>query len=193
MTLQTIQYALLGLLSWQPLSGYDLKKIIAESDLFYWSGNNNQIYNSLVPLHQEELVTQQVEYQENLPAKKVYSITPKGQAALRAWVLSEPELPELHNHFLMQLAWADSLSGVEIDGLLARYEAEVSVLLRMRQEKVRRQNGRRGQDAPARTEREVFLWEKIVENLVAAAQNELEWVRRVRAELRERFDGAQEG
>ena len=44
----SIEYAILGLLSWKPFSGYDLKKIIAESEVYYWSGNNNQIYNSLV-------------------------------------------------------------------------------------------------------------------------------------------------
>jgi|WetSurMetagenome_2_1015567.scaffolds.fasta_scaffold491123_1 PadR family transcriptional regulator, regulatory protein AphA len=187
MTLQTIQYALLGLLSWKPLSGYDLKKIISESDLFYWSGNNNQIYNSLVPLHQDGLVSQQVEYQESLPAKKIYTITAKGEEALQAWVFSEPELPELHNHFLIQLAWADCLSGAELDALLARYEAEVEIQVRMRVEKIRR-----GMETPARTEREAFLWSQIHENLVLTARAELEWVRRVRTELKMRFGSAQE-
>ena len=91
-----IQYAILGLLSWQPFSGYDLKKIIAESELFYWSGNNNQIYNCLIALHKEGQVTQEVRYQESLPAKKVYSLTETGRERLRSWLQSSPELPELH-------------------------------------------------------------------------------------------------
>jgi DNA-binding PadR family transcriptional regulator len=56
----SIEYAILGLLSWKPFSGYDLKKIIAESDVYYWSGNNNQIYNRMVSLHKQGLVTQEV-------------------------------------------------------------------------------------------------------------------------------------
>ena len=40
----TIKYAILGLLSWKPFSGYDLKKIFVDSASLYWSGNNNQIY-----------------------------------------------------------------------------------------------------------------------------------------------------
>src|SRR5512146_1518055 len=96
-----IQYAILGLLSWKSLSGYDLKKIISGSDLFYWSGNNNQIYNSLILLHKQGLVSQQVLQQESLPAKKIYTITDTGRAALRGWLLSNPELPELRNNFLI--------------------------------------------------------------------------------------------
>ena len=123
----TIQYAILGLLSGQPLSGYDLKKIISDSDIFYWSGNNNQIYNSLVRLHEDGLVTQEIQYQENLPARKVYTITDKGRADLRQWVLTTPELPELHSPFLIQLAFTGVLTDEEIDSLLAKYEDEIDL------------------------------------------------------------------
>jgi DNA-binding PadR family transcriptional regulator len=174
-----IQYAILGLLSWRSLSGYDLKKIISESDLFYWSGNNNQIYHSLIHLHKQGLVTQQVQYQESLPAKKIYSITSQGQAELRRWLLLNPELPELRNSFLIQLAWADTLSDEEIDDLLARYEREMDVQLRMRQAEI-------PSAAPDRTPRETYLWRKILENRMAVYQHELDWVRQVRAGLRER-------
>ena len=71
-------FTILGLLSWKPSSGYDLKRIISDSDIFYWSGNNNQIYKSLLELQKEGLVTHQVQLQESLPAKKIYSITEKG-------------------------------------------------------------------------------------------------------------------
>lgn len=178
----TIGYAILGLLSWKPLSGYDLKKLISESDLFYWSGNNNQIYNSLVRLHQDSFVTQQVQPQESRPPRKIYSITEKGREALRKWVQSNVELPELRNTFLIQLAWADQLTGQEIDALLGRYEEELEDRLRIQQEKARR-----GGAAPLRTEREAFLWEKISENMRVGVQNELDWTRQVRKELRERW------
>lgn len=176
----TIQYALLGLLSWRPFSGYDLKKIIANSDMFYWSGNNNQIYRALVELHEAGLVSPHVELQESLPAKKVYTITAQGQAELRQWVMSAPTPPELHNTFVVQLAWADRLTASELNDLLARYEDEVNQQLLMRQEKARRRTA-----TPGRSGREAYLWRKISENLIAACQTELEWVRQVRKELRE--------
>jgi PadR family transcriptional regulator, regulatory protein AphA len=180
----TIQYAILGLLSWQPLSGYDLKKIISGSDVFYWSGNNNQIYKSLIELHDAGLVEQQVQPQENLPAKKIYSITDQGRIELYNWVRSAPELPELHSNFLIQLAWAGQFTIPEIDILLASYAAEIDVQLRMQQEKARRPS-----TAPNRTPQETFLWEKITEKTALDYQHELDWVRRVRAELKEKAAG----
>jgi PadR family transcriptional regulator AphA len=173
-----IQYAILGLLSWQPLSGYDLKKIISDSEVFYWSGNNNQIYTALIRLHADGLVTRQVQLQENLPAKKIYTITPAGRAELRRWVLSTAELPDVHNTFLIQLAWAEMLTAGELEALLGRYETEIDLKLRMLQEKYSRQAL-----APDRTPREVYLWEQIAQHLLSTYQSELDWVRQMRQEL----------
>ena len=179
----SIDYAILGLLSWKPFSGYDLKKIIAESDVYYWSGNNNQIYKSLVALHKDQLVTQQVQYQESLPAKKLYTITEKGRVALRDWVRSIPALPEIHNTFLVQLAWADTLSSDELDALLALYEEEIAVQLRMQDAR----DGLLTPEAPNRTPRERYLWEQITEHQASAYRREMEWVRSLRTNLRDRF------
>jgi DNA-binding PadR family transcriptional regulator len=176
----TIQTAILGLLSWKPLSGYDLKKIISQTELFYWSGNNNQIYKSLIQLHKDGLVDQQVQFQESLPAKKIYTITERGRSELRKWVLSGAELPEYHSPFLIQLAWAGMLDGAEIEVLLSRYEAEILTQLRMQQEKAQRPS-----TAPNRTPRETYLWEQISEHLASIYRHELEWVRRVRDGLSE--------
>jgi DNA-binding PadR family transcriptional regulator len=180
----SIESAILGLLSWKPFSGYDLKKVIAESEVYYWSGNNNQIYNSLVALHKAGLVTQEVQVQESLPAKKLYTITDSGQAALRAWIQSAPALPEFRSTFLVQMAWADALTGAELDALLAQYEEEVAVQVRM-------QAARAGSEpeAPNRTPRERYLWQQISANRADAYRHELDWVRRLRAGLRERFPG----
>ncbi len=175
----TIEFAILGLLSWQPMSGYDLKKLISESSVMYWSGNNNQIYRALVQLHEANLVEYQVQQQESLPAKKIYSITEKGQTELRKWVLSVPEAPEIRNTFLVQLAWGDQLDEDELDALLERYEAELVLQLRMQEEK-----SQRGTAVPARTRREILLWEKISENLRLSYENELAWVQGLREALR---------
>lgn len=171
----TIQYAILGLLSWRPLSGYDLKKIIADSTAFYWSGNNNQIYKALVQLHNDGLVTSEVQEQESYPARKEYRITAEGAAELRRWVLSKPEAAQFRNTFLIQLAWADQLSEAELDDLLARYERAVQMQLLMLQE-----SERRGVLNPARTSREEFLWRESSRYFLTAYNNELIWVRSLR-------------
>ncbi|MDM5277511.1 DUF4180 domain-containing protein [Paenibacillus silvae] len=177
----SIQYALLGLLSWRSATGYELKKIIEESSTMYWSGNNNQIYKSLVQMLDEGLVTNEIQHQESTPSKKIYSITEKGLASLREWVLSEPETPEFKNIFLVQLAWADQLSNEELNELFIQYESRISMQLAFQQEKIRR-----GIPSPHRNERETFLWDKISENLLSFYQNELKWVQKIRKDLSER-------
>ncbi len=174
----SIRHAILGFLSWMPLTGYDLKKLFAESPTLHWSGNNNQIYTALVDLFDEGLVSKEVQQQEDRPARKVYSITPQGRAELRQWVLSTPELPQIRNTFLVQLAWADQLTGGELDDLLARYVDELHVHLLMLQEQ-----RRRGYTAPARTPREALLWDAIMDNRISAYENELAWARRLRQSL----------
>ena len=78
----SIRHAILGFLSWKPFTGYELKKLFADALSFHWSGNNNQIYGSLVELHKVGAVSVEVEQQEKLPARKVYTITDEGRAEL---------------------------------------------------------------------------------------------------------------
>jgi DNA-binding PadR family transcriptional regulator len=174
------KYAILGFLSWQPMTGYDLKKMFEDSLTLYWSGNNNQIYRTLVDLHKQGLVSREIQQQENYPARKVYSITDKGRQDLRQWLLSTPELPQQKHAFLIQLTWADQLLPEELDHLLEEYENEVLMQLLLtrapkQQELV----------SQARTSREACLWEMIHENSINRYESELAWVRKLRHKLAE--------
>ncbi len=187
----SIEYAILGLLSWRPLTGYDIKKMFAGSTALYWSGNNNQIYTALVDLHKKELVSREVELQPDRPPRKIYSLTEKGQAALKEWLLTEPEPPQLKNSFLIQLAWADQLQPAELDALLGKYEAEMEMQVTILQEQANRKNlspsgvtrDAYTNPALARTRREALLWSAIQENWIWFYQNELNWVRRLRQRI----------
>lgn len=175
-----LRTTILGLLSWRPASGYDLKRIISSSEVFYWSGNNNQIYKSLLELQNEGLATHQVQVQESLPAKKIYSITESGLAELRKSLLMTPEVPEVRKGFLIQLAWAEILTDDEILRLLERYETEVADRLQIYQAQAARPGG-----GPERSRREQYLWKRIAENLIVATQAELDWTRQTRRAVRE--------
>ncbi len=185
----SIQHAILGLLSWGPLSGYDLKKKFADSHILHWSGNNNQIYVTLVKLHRDGLVTREIEEPESGPSRKVYAITGKGLAELRQWVLAQPELPQVRHPFLIQLAWADQLEPAELDDLLAKYEDEAANQLVMLQAHHPHWDREARGDAyvnipDARTPREAFLWRMVLEHGIAFYDNELRWVRELRRALR---------
>ncbi len=189
----TIESAILGLLSVQPMTGYDIKKMITSSNVLYWSGNNNQVYTSLGILHRNGWVTQEVELRTDGPSRKIYSINEKGREELRKVLLSEPEVPQLIHPFLIQLAWADQLVDGELDLLLAKYEEDIQLQVFMLQT-IAQQNNiapsgkiRDSYINPllARTRREAILWNKIQDNRIAFFQNELKWVGELRVALKD--------
>jgi PadR family transcriptional regulator, regulatory protein AphA len=173
----SIKYAILGFLSWRAFTGYELKKLFAASATLGWSGNSNQIYTTLVELHKEGLVSLEIQPQEAYPSRKVYTVTEKGLAELKSWVLSTPEPPLQKNAFLLQLAWAHQLDTQEVDALLETYEEKLQTELLLFRARDQRK------DAPGRTVRETYLWDMISENWISFYENELRWVRTVREGL----------
>jgi len=182
----TIEYAILGLLSLKPLSGYDLKKIFEESIALYWSGNNNEIYRSLLELRDQGLVTVEVQPQESLPARKVYSITAEGRQALASWAGTAPALPQKRHTLLLQLAWADALSAPEIDRLLADYEDELANQILLCQAQLMPPSGGRPRfpdPSQARSAREATLWRALLSNYLIFYLTEQGWARQLRRDL----------
>ncbi len=170
----SIEDAILGFLSDEPLTGYDLKKRFADSDLLHWSGNSNQIYTALVELRQAGLVAQTVEQPPRGPARKVYALTEAGRIALHEWLVATPDLPTLRHPLLVRLLWADQLPRAEQADLLARYEEELRVRLLMRREQSRRQPA---DPAPHP------LREAARRRWLAVFEEELAWVSDLRAQL----------
>lgn len=174
----SIRGAILGCLGWKPFTGYELKKLFADSASLPWSGNNNQIYGSLIALHKEGKVDIEIQVQEKYPARKVYTLTEAGRAELKAWLLSPPALPEQRNLFHIQLAWAEGLSPTELDSLFASYEESLANEILME-----RAIAQRGRPAPARSPRESLIWRRIEEGRLAALEAELAWAQGLRGEI----------
>ena len=65
----SIEFTILAFLSSGPLSGYDLKKMLAQSEALPWSGNNNQVYRVLVGLHSDGLTFLEVQQPADGPAR----------------------------------------------------------------------------------------------------------------------------
>ena len=86
----TLGYAILGLLSREDLSGYDLKQRMAGRVGYFWSAKHSQIYPELARLEDGGYVKHSVVEQRERPDKKVYEITAYGLDALKEWVIQPP-------------------------------------------------------------------------------------------------------
>src|SRR5438093_13649890 len=97
------RYAILGMLSQGPRSGYAIKRAIEQSVANFWKESYGQIYPILKQLADEGLTTSHAEKQAGKPERYVYTITEQGRAELRRW-LSEPiEYAVERNELLLKL------------------------------------------------------------------------------------------
>ncbi|CAH8773095.1 PadR family transcriptional regulator [Paenibacillus dendritiformis] len=97
-------YAILGLLTTDCHTGYDMKRMMDTSLNHFWKISYGQIYPTLKKLVEDGWAVVTDTAQESKPDKKEYHITPQGMQALQAW-LQEP-LQQLHtykNEFLLKL------------------------------------------------------------------------------------------
>lgn len=97
------RYALLGMLNFGPMSGYDLKKIIEVSISNFWNESYAQIYPILKQLAQEGLATSHVEQQTGKPDRHVYTITEKGRSEFQRWLAEPVEMQVQRNEMLLKL------------------------------------------------------------------------------------------
>ena len=111
----SLPHAILGLLEEEPMTGYDLKTLGFDRTVsHFWSADQAQIYRTLEKLTEQGWVESQIEFQEDHPNRKVYSITDEGQAELRRWLLTVQTLNTIRDPFLVQLYFGASLTNAEL-------------------------------------------------------------------------------
>jgi DNA-binding PadR family transcriptional regulator len=80
-------YALLGLLQQEARSGYDLRKIFANTPLSSFSDSPGSIYPALRRLEIQGLVRSRVEDRKGLRRRRLFHLTATGRAELKRWQL----------------------------------------------------------------------------------------------------------
>lgn len=171
----SLNHVILGLLNREPLTGYEIKKIIQNTPFMYWSGNNNQIYKAFVELLDEGFVTKKVQHQEGSPSKNIYTITEDGINELKNWLLSVTDEPVFKKQILIKLALANQLKRSDLEKMLASYADAVKMQAVLSEREVDKcyfaEQERPGQAS--------FL-NLIRENIQSFYSSELEWVQRVK-------------
>jgi DNA-binding PadR family transcriptional regulator len=97
------RYAVLGILTFGPMSGYDIRKVLQAGPGHFWRESYGQIYPILRKLLAERMLQRHVEQHDGRPPRKVYALTSKGRTALKSWLPSAPEPQPPRNELLLKL------------------------------------------------------------------------------------------
>jgi DNA-binding PadR family transcriptional regulator len=99
----TTAYIILGLLSHEKASGYELKKKIDMSISHFWQVSYGQLYPTLKKLEEEGAVKSQLTPSHFGPDRIVYGITEKGKEKLAAWLILPHDNEHVRYEILLKL------------------------------------------------------------------------------------------
>lgn len=109
--MRMLKYAILGLISREPMSGYDIMKSFEEDISKFWEAKHSQIYPELSRLQDEGLVDYTVTIQGAKLEKKIYTITDAGMEDLKCWLQElSPIEPVPKDCFRLKLFFSESLT-----------------------------------------------------------------------------------
>lgn len=119
----SLEHAILGFLNYEPMTGYDIKKMVDLSVSHFWPAVQSQIYKTLGRMESDGWLMVETISQEPRPPRKVYSITEAGRQELLRW-LETPQPPsETRLAWLIQVFFAGNISDEKIIALLEHQRA----------------------------------------------------------------------
>jgi PadR family transcriptional regulator AphA len=132
MELSATAYVILGMVSREPRSGYEIKAAVDNSTRFFWAASYGQIYPELKRLSEAGLV-EGVDSPRGERRRTVYGITKAGKAELREWLRQPPETAEMREEGLLKLFFAGALPPEEaVEILRAMREQRLDLSERLR-------------------------------------------------------------
>jgi PadR family transcriptional regulator AphA len=96
------EFVILGLLNEQPLSGYEIKKIIDVRFRFFWSESFGQLYPALKKMEKKAWISPLSDL-DSRRGKQRYRITTGGQEELIRWLAIPPEKETVRLELLLKM------------------------------------------------------------------------------------------
>jgi DNA-binding PadR family transcriptional regulator len=129
----SLRIAALGLLAWEPASGYDLLKHFEKSMANVWPATQSQLYGELNKLADSGLI----EVSDVGPrGRKEYRITEAGRAEIRRWVTNPQDDPPFRSAALLRVFLLDAIppdeARVRVVAMAENADAEVKRLEQLR-------------------------------------------------------------
>jgi DNA-binding PadR family transcriptional regulator len=177
----SLEHAILGFLSYKPMSGYDLNRHLFESVRHFWPVTQSQIYRTLGRMAAQGWVRQEVIEQQDRPDRKVYHLTDQGQAELRRWLTAPLPLLPSREPWLIQVFFAHQLADDEIVAAFEAHADQLRERLALYQD-IEPLVERRA--AQAGTQRAGRMWQFTLEYGTSHLEWELQWIENAIQELR---------
>jgi len=123
----SLRYFILGLLTRQPMSGYDIKHFLKGLSWLIGSPSSGSLYPTLRALLNDGLVTVEVIVRQDRPPKKIYTITARGRHELAQW-FEQPVSPRTSSMkaFIMRLILTSNYSPAGLIAHLQQRRSEVA-------------------------------------------------------------------
>lgn len=118
------KYAILGMLAYQHMSGYDIKNMMEKSTNHLWSESPGQIYPTLASLLKEECIAETKDTTKSKHERNTYKITKKGLKLLQEWLPKAPEKQTSRDELLLKIFFAKNMSKEQLLALIKKRRAE---------------------------------------------------------------------
>lgn len=192
----SLRNALLAILRVGPLSGYDLAKQFAQSVGHVWHAPDSQIYPELRKMENEGLVEGEEQARGERGRRRLYHVTPEGDAAFLDWMGTPLEYQRVRDPAHLRAAYLEAATAEEARAFLIAHRAQWHTELEQWEGELVRIDAldnpmlqRRLAATPAADHERTIAYKRFAyEGLVARARVEIEWADRG-LELVERVHG----
>jgi len=168
----TTKYAILGILSFMPCSGYDIKKISDMSISHFWRENYGHIYPVLKILEAKGMIARESSQQtRGRPPKSVFRATEKGSQALKEWIEKPVSYHPYRNELLLKIFFA---ADVPVENVKEKVRRERRIL----EEKLQAFSGIEAMlrtREPYRSQKSLPLWLITLDLGKRISKSQIEW------------------
>lgn len=169
-----LKHAILGLLNYGDMTGYDIDQRLRSSIFFFWYAQTSQIYKELHTLSKKHWVESDVVYQSDKPNKKLFHITEEGKIELHRW-LADADLTEVmkyKNPLLIKIFFSSEIDIDQTMRLLEKYVRECSDIIETMNVDI---NTIPEMEKEIRKDNESFYWGMTMTYGFMYYQNEIKW------------------
>ncbi|WP_458042784.1 MULTISPECIES: PadR family transcriptional regulator [Bacteria] len=182
----SLRYALLALLRVGPQSGYDLQKQFSLSVGHVWHAPDSQIYPELRKMESEGLVEGEDQLRGERGTRRLYHVTPAGDAAFVAWMVAPLDYQRVRDPAHLRAAYLEVAAPDDARAFLRAHIAQWESELEQWEGELRRIDARdnpmlmrRLAITPESERGRVVAYKRFAyEGLVERARGEIEWARR---------------